>query len=168
MTGTWIGGITAAAVISALALTLAPRGPGYNAGKLACGAMTVIMLIMPLKGFDIKRYAAFSAQQRYTGERIAESAEEDSLAVKRIIIQGQARAYILDKAAELGIEDADAEVEIAVQINGKVKATITIDKNADKDSAIAAGKDALGDKLTGTIVKEIYVPGKIVNIVVKG
>lgn len=115
MTGTWIGGITAAAVISALALTLAPRGPGYNAVKLACGAMTVIMLIMPLKGFDIKRYAAFSAQQRYTGERIAESAEEDSLAVKRIIIQGQARAYILDKAAELGIEDADAEVEIAVQ-----------------------------------------------------
>ena len=62
----------------------------------------------------------------------------------------------------------ESEVEIAVQINGKVKATITIDKNADKDSAIAAGKAALGDKLAGTIVKEIYVPGKIVNIVVKG
>ena len=62
----------------------------------------------------------------------------------------------------------ESEVEIAVQINGKVKATITIDKNADKDSAIAAGKEALGDKLSGTIVKEIYVPGKIVNIVVKG
>ncbi|MBR3517399.1 MAG: leucine--tRNA ligase [Lachnospiraceae bacterium] len=62
----------------------------------------------------------------------------------------------------------ESEVEIAVQINGKVKATITIDKNADKDTAIAAGKEALGDKLAGTIVKEIYVPGKIVNIVVKG
>ncbi|MBR3104933.1 MAG: leucine--tRNA ligase [Lachnospiraceae bacterium] len=62
----------------------------------------------------------------------------------------------------------ESEVEIAVQINGKVKATITIDKNVDKDSAIAAGKAALGDKLAGTIVKEIYVPGKIVNIVVKG
>ena len=62
----------------------------------------------------------------------------------------------------------ESEVEIAVQINGKVKATITIDKNAGKDSAIAAGKEALGDKLSGTIVKEIYVPGKIVNIVVKG
>ena len=62
----------------------------------------------------------------------------------------------------------ESEVEIAVQINGKVKATITIDKNADKDAAIAAGKAALGDKLAGNIVKEIYVPGKIVNIVVKG
>ena len=30
--------------------------------------------------------------------------------------------------------------------------------------AIAAGKEALADKLTGSIIKEIYVPGKIVNI----
>ncbi|MBR5421120.1 MAG: leucine--tRNA ligase [Lachnospiraceae bacterium] len=58
-------------------------------------------------------------------------------------------------------------VEIAVQLSGRVKATITIDKNADKDTAIAAAKEALGNKLSGTIVKEIYVPGKIVNIVVK-
>ena len=36
-----------------------------------------------------------------------------------------------------------------------------------KEEAIAAGKEALGDKLTGTVVKEIYVPGRIVNIVVK-
>ena len=34
--------------------------------------------------------------------------------------------------------------------------------------AIAAGKEALGSKLTGTIVKEIYVPGRIINIVAKG
>ena len=42
-----------------------------------------------------------------------------------------------------------------------------IDKDADKDSVIAAGKEAIADKLTGTIVKEIYVPGRIVNIVQK-
>ena len=58
-------------------------------------------------------------------------------------------------------------VEIAVQMCGKVRATIAIKKDADKDMAIAQAKEALGDKLTGTIVKEIYVPGKIVNIVVK-
>jgi len=59
-------------------------------------------------------------------------------------------------------------VEIAVQINGKTKATVMISKDIDKDAAIAAGKEALGNKLTGTIVKEIYVPGRIINIVVKG
>ncbi len=58
-------------------------------------------------------------------------------------------------------------VEIAVQINGKVKTTINIAADFDKDSAIAAAKEALGTKLTGTIVKEIYVPGRIVNIVAK-
>ena len=61
----------------------------------------------------------------------------------------------------------ESTIEIAVQVNGKMKGTITVDKNIDKDAAIAAGKEALGDKLTGTIVKEIYVPGRIINIVVK-
>lgn len=58
-------------------------------------------------------------------------------------------------------------VEIAVQLNGKTKATVTIAVDADKDTAISAGKEALGDKLTGNIIKEIYVPGKIINIVAK-
>ncbi len=61
----------------------------------------------------------------------------------------------------------ESTIEIAVQVNGKIKCTINVDKNIDKDAAIAAGKEALGDKLTGTIVKEIYVPGRIINIVVK-
>ncbi|MBR5658602.1 MAG: leucine--tRNA ligase [Lachnospiraceae bacterium] len=58
-------------------------------------------------------------------------------------------------------------VEIAVQINGKTRTTINIAKDSDKDTAIAAGKEALGNKLAGTIIKEIYVPGRIINIVAK-
>ena len=66
-------------------------------------------------------------------------------------------------------EDAmkDNEVEIAVQLNGKTKTVIKIAADAAKDDVLAAGKAALGDKLTGSIIKEIYVPGKIVNIVAK-
>ena len=58
-------------------------------------------------------------------------------------------------------------VEIAVQVNGKTKAVIEVAKDIDKDVAIAKAKEALGDKLTGNIIKEIYVPGRIVNIVAK-
>ena len=58
-------------------------------------------------------------------------------------------------------------VEIAVQVNGKTKAVIEVAKDIDKDAAIAKAKEALGDKLTGNIIKEIYVPGRIVNIVAK-
>ncbi len=59
------------------------------------------------------------------------------------------------------------EIEIPVQINGKTRAVISVAKDIDKDSAIAAGKEALGAKLSGNIIKEIYVPGKIINIVAK-
>lgn len=58
-------------------------------------------------------------------------------------------------------------VNIAVQINGKVKVQLSVDPKTDKDTVLAAAKAALGDKLSGNIVKEIYVPGRIVNIVVK-
>ncbi len=58
-------------------------------------------------------------------------------------------------------------VEIAVQVNGKTRATVAIPVDAEKDSAIAAGKEALGAKLPANIVKEIYVPGRIINLVAK-
>ncbi len=61
----------------------------------------------------------------------------------------------------------ESTVEIAVQINGKVKTTIMIAKDEAQADAIAKAKEALGDKLTGNIVKEIYVPGRLVNIVAK-
>lgn len=61
----------------------------------------------------------------------------------------------------------ESTVEVAVQINGKTKTTINIAKDEAKDTVLAMAKEALGDKLSGTIVKEIYVPGRIVNIVVK-
>ena len=61
----------------------------------------------------------------------------------------------------------DDEIEIAVQVNGKVKCVINASADIEKDDAIAMAKEALGNKLTGNIVKEIYVPKKIVNIVVK-
>ena len=61
----------------------------------------------------------------------------------------------------------ESTVEIALQINGKIRGTLVIAKDADKDDVIAKAKEELADKLTGTIVKEIYVPGRIVNIVQK-
>ena len=61
----------------------------------------------------------------------------------------------------------EATVEIAVQINGKTRATLVINKSEEKDAVIAKAKEAVAEKLTGTIVKEIYVPGRIVNLVQK-
>ena len=61
----------------------------------------------------------------------------------------------------------ESSVEIAVQINGKVRGTLGIQKDDPKDQVIAKAKEVIADKLTGNIVKEIYVPGRLVNIVMK-
>ena len=61
----------------------------------------------------------------------------------------------------------ESTVEIAVQINGKTKGTLAIRKDDAKDDVLARAKESIADKLTGNIVKEIYVPGRIVNIVMK-
>lgn len=61
----------------------------------------------------------------------------------------------------------ESTIEVAVQINGKVRLTVKVSKDETRENVIAAAKEALGSKLSGTIIKEIYVPGKIVNIVVK-
>ena len=61
----------------------------------------------------------------------------------------------------------DDEVEVAVQVNGKTRAVISVPADISKEDAIAQGKEAVKDKMSGNVVKEIYVPGKIINIVCK-
>ncbi|MBR4336011.1 MAG: class I tRNA ligase family protein, partial [Clostridia bacterium] len=65
---------------------------------------------------------------------------------------------------------ADNEVDFPIQINGKVRAVVTIPASADKDEILARAKadEKIAAALEGkTVVKEIVVPGKIVNIVVR-
>ena len=65
---------------------------------------------------------------------------------------------------------ADSTVQIAVQVNGKIKARIDIPADISADDAIAQAKqnDAVVSAIGGgTVIKELYVPKKLVNIVVK-
>ena len=64
----------------------------------------------------------------------------------------------------------DANVEIVVQINGKIKARLNVpaDISAPDALALAKGTDSIKAEIEGkTIIKELYVPKKLVNIVVK-
>lgn len=59
-------------------------------------------------------------------------------------------------------------IEIAIQINGKMRESIQIGLEESKESVLTKAKEAVAARLEDkTIVKEIYVPGKIINIVVK-
>lgn len=64
-----------------------------------------------------------------------------------------------------------SEIELMVQVNGKLRGKIEVAVDADKDSILAAAKadDAVLKFIDGKeIVKEIVVPGRLVNLVVKG
>ena len=65
----------------------------------------------------------------------------------------------------------DDTVEIVAQVNGKVRAKLQVPADIQKDDALTAAKAEarIAAEIAGkTVVKEIYVPGKLVNIVVKG
>ncbi len=64
----------------------------------------------------------------------------------------------------------DSHVEIAVQVNGKLRGRVTIAADASQEEAVAAAKSdpkVAADLQNSTIVKEIYIKGKLVNIVKK-
>ena len=64
----------------------------------------------------------------------------------------------------------DDLIEVGVQVNGKVRAAVQIARDADKDTALAAARanERVASFIEGkTLIKEIFVPGKIINFVVK-
>ncbi len=64
----------------------------------------------------------------------------------------------------------DDKVEIVIQVSGKMRSKIVVDRNISKDDAIALAKNeerVIMDIEGKNILKEIYVPGKLVNIVAK-
>ena len=98
----WLTGITAAAILCALANSLMPEGAVRRVGKLACGLLMLSAVLRPLvevealsPGDLLENYQAQAAVQTQALE------EERNTALKSIIEQEFA-AYIVDKAAQMG------------------------------------------------------------------
>ena len=77
-----------------------------------------------------------------------------------------------DQAWPLFEEEKTIErtVEIAIQVNGRIRARMDIAYDLGKEDVLAYAKanESVAKELEGkSIVKEIYVPGRLVNIVVK-
>ena len=64
----------------------------------------------------------------------------------------------------------EATIEIVAQVNGKIKARLNIPADADQETVLAMAKadEKVAEAIAGmTVVKELYVPSKLVNIVVR-
>jgi len=114
----WVMRLTAAAVLSALALGLTPEGSVKKVVRLVCGLLTITALLSFAIKFDMDTFSKATADYRQRGETIAEQAQAANRELLRRSIEEQCVAYIWDKAYALGIELTKAEVSAAWSEDG--------------------------------------------------
>jgi stage III sporulation protein AF len=106
---TWLMGVTAAALVAALADSLAPEGAAKKIGKLAGGLLMVVAILQPLVKLDDSALAAALAELRLENAGYSTALETENERLMKRIIEEQTGAYIQDKAAQLGF-DCTAQV----------------------------------------------------------
>ena len=99
----WVLGVAAAAILAALAQTLMPEGPVKRVGKLTCGLVLLAAVLRPLPLFDPGAGQRWLEGYFQQVEQIESGLEQDRQEQLKAIIEEKAAAYILDKAAQLGL-----------------------------------------------------------------
>jgi len=129
----WIIGICTGALICSVARAIAPKGGSGNAVRLACGFMTVALLIGPLKNFDFEEYALRLGEIRADGGEYADEAISSGDEHIKAVIEQRCEAYILDKATELGVENASVAVSAKITDGGKYPYPYSVELGGEAD-----------------------------------
>ena len=139
------------------------RFDSFNLNTVVSGFMEYNNSLLDLAkkegGVDLETLRTFSVLLAPFAPHIAEECYHLAMGEGSVFAAGWPEYD--DKAME-----AD-EIKLPLQVNGKVKAVLEVPKDLSKEEILAKAKECLGDKLGGTLVKEVYIPGKIVNFVVK-
>lgn len=99
----WITGVTAAAIIGALAQSLMPEGGGKRAGRLAVGLLLLLAVVKPVAEVDAAVLSGALAEYHVRSVGDGDALAETNAALVKAIIEERTAAYISDKAQELGI-----------------------------------------------------------------
>ncbi len=137
----WVMGLAGAALCCAVLTEITPKGGVKNVVKALCGMVMALALVSPFLKSDGELYALNMAKYREKALEIGRQSQEISDRLSRTIIEEECRAYILDKAALLGVELADATVRLKWSSQGlwyPVECTLTGEYSAGLESAIAA------------------------------
>lgn len=110
-------------------------------------------------GMDLKTLQTFSILLAPFAPHLAEECYH--------LTGGEASVFAASWPAYDDKEREADEIKVPVQINGKVKIILEVPKDIAKEEILEKARVALGERLCGTILKEVYVPAKIVNFVVK-
>ncbi|MCD7947125.1 MAG: stage III sporulation protein AF [Oscillospiraceae bacterium] len=142
---TWLIGVLCAAMIVAIAEQLIPNGTIRKIAKLTGGLVLLLAILQPFVSMDEGELARAMEDYRATMSDYGDGLEEENSVLMKGIIAEQSGAYIVDKAAELGItctaavETEDGEegyplpysVEIHGSLTGEERAALTAQITAD-------------------------------------
>ena len=148
----WLLGITAAAIVLALADGLMAEGSVKRIGKIAGGLFLMLAILRPVLSVDYEILAGSMADYRYQVQQYSASIEIENERLKKIIIEDRTGAYIRDKAVELGI---DCSVTVECQMNEE--------DQYYPSSVILRGEMTQGQmqELTRVIESEIAIPAEM-------
>ncbi len=106
----WLRAVVYTGIVCSTAMMITPAGRVKRVLTMLCGIAMCFAVISPLAGIDFTSYSQAMAQYRLDAEKYAGDGAEYSKNLNRTIIEDECRAYILDKAAEFGIELKSVEV----------------------------------------------------------
>ena len=106
----WIIRLVAVSALTSAAMAIAPEGAAKKALGAVCAFVMLSAALSCVFKMDSYTYALNLEQYREEGERIATKGQESSQTETRLVIQETSEAYILDKAAQLGVNIARCKV----------------------------------------------------------
>lgn len=115
--GSWILGVTGAAMITALTQALSPEGPVKKALRLACGLLMILAVLRPVRGLSTDSLSFYTAQYAVTLDKYSEKINAANESFLRAIIADKTASYILEKADELDIV-CTAQVSLKTSMQG--------------------------------------------------
>ena len=124
--------LTAAAMLTALASAVTPKGGARRAAVFAGGLILILVALSPLIQLDYDQFAKYFSQLEMQADAAANGVTVTNREIVAMLITEKAETYILDKAAQLGAEvtvsvetdaDGDWPYPVAVTIQGSVVET---------------------------------------------
>ena len=99
----WLLALVAASLICALADALMPKGAVKRVGRLVCGLVLASAILSPLAGLDVESGQSWLERHLASVEFQRAELEEEVNGQMKVIIEQEYAAYIVDKAAQLGL-----------------------------------------------------------------
>ncbi len=99
---TWLLGVTAAAILAALADALMPEGGVKQAGRLVCGLVLLCAVLRPLGSVNVTEISGRWEYDSQELQRRSQELREETEAQMKTVIEQRLSAYSMDKAEQLG------------------------------------------------------------------